>query len=79
MFSGKRTFKKSALVRYVATRHELTRHWIVIVRMDPHLAKLFLILLTFGFAMGFVSGYGIRAGISYYRRAIAKRNRMLVE
>jgi hypothetical protein len=47
--------------------------------MDPHLAKLFLILLTIRFAMGFVSGYGIRAGISYYRRAIARRNRMLVE
>ena len=36
--------------------------------MDPHLAKLFLLLLTLGFAMGFASGYGVRAGISYYRR-----------
>jgi NhaP-type Na+/H+ or K+/H+ antiporter len=47
--------------------------------MDPHLAKLFLILVTIGFAMGFASGYGIRAGISHYRRATARRNRMLIE
>jgi hypothetical protein len=45
--------------------------------MDPHLAKLFLVLLTLGFAIGFVSGYGIRAGISYYLRTIAKRSRLL--
>ena len=44
----------------------------------PHLAKLFLVLLTLGFAMGFASGYGVRAGIPYHRRAIAKRNRMLI-
>jgi len=47
------------------------------VGMDPHVAKLFLLLLTLGFAMGFASGYGIRAGISYYRRAYAKRRRFL--
>ena len=64
---------------YVAIRSELTGHRIVIVRMDPHLAKLFLILVTIGFAMGFASGYGIRAGISHYRRATARRNRMLIE
>jgi CHASE3 domain sensor protein len=43
----------------------------------PNLAKLFLILLALGFAMGFASGYGIRASISHYRRAIAKRQRLL--
>jgi len=43
----------------------------------PHLAKLSLVLLTLGFAMGFASGYGVRAGISYYRRAYAKRRRFL--
>jgi hypothetical protein len=48
------------------------------VGMDTHLAKLILVLLTIGFAVGFASGYGIRAGISHYRRAIAKRNRMLI-
>jgi len=42
----------------------------------PNLAKLFLVLLTLGFAMGFASGYGMRAGISHYRRAIAKRQRL---
>ena len=42
----------------------------------PHLAKLFLVLLTLGFAMGFASGYGVRAGISYYRRSLAKRGRV---
>ena len=42
----------------------------------PHLAKLFLVLLTLGFAMGFASGYGVRAGISYYRRSLAKRRRV---
>jgi hypothetical protein len=45
--------------------------------MDPHLAKLFLALLTLGFAMGFAAGYGIRAAISYRRRALAKRRRFL--
>jgi hypothetical protein len=43
----------------------------------PNLAKLFLVLLTLAFAMGFASGYGIRAGISHYRRAIARRQRLL--
>jgi hypothetical protein len=71
--------EKGALVRQVAIRSELTGHRIVIVRMDPHLAKPFIILVTIGFAMGFASGYGIRAGISHYRRAIARRNRMLIE
>jgi|GEM_PF-1060660 hypothetical protein len=47
------------------------------MRMDPHLAKIFLVLLTLGFAIGFVSGYGIRAGISYYRHSIAKWSRLL--
>jgi hypothetical protein len=42
----------------------------------PHLAKLSLILLTLGFAMGFASGYGVRAGISYYRRSLAKWGRV---
>ena len=44
--------------------------------MDPHLTKLFLLLLSLGFAMGFASGYGIRAAISYRRRALAKRRRV---
>ena len=43
--------------------------------MDPHLAKLFLALLTLGFAVGFTAGYGIRAAISYRRRVFAKRRR----
>jgi len=47
--------------------------------MDPHLAKLYLILVIIGFALGFASGYGIRAGISHHRRSIARRNRILIE
>ena len=43
--------------------------------MDPHLAKLFLVLLSLGFAVGFTAGYGIRAAISYRRRVLAKRRR----
>ena len=40
--------------------------------MDPHLAKLFLIFLSIGFAMGFTAGYGIRAAISCRRRALTR-------
>jgi len=49
------------------------------VGMDTHLAKLILVLLTIGFAVGFASGYGIRAGISHYRRAISKQRRVSIE
>jgi hypothetical protein len=41
-----------------------------------HLTNLFIVLLTIGFVVGFGSGYGIRAGISHYRRSITKRSRM---
>jgi hypothetical protein len=75
--SQQTSFEKGALASNVTTRHELTWHQIVIIKMDPHLAKLFLVLLTLGFAIGFVSGYGIRAGISYYRHSIAKWSRLL--
>jgi len=43
--------------------------------LDPHLTQLFLALLMFGFVTGFAAGYGIRAAISYRRRALAKRRR----
>ena len=64
---------KGALVRDVTP--ELTPLRIVIVKMD-HLTNLFIVFLTIGFVVGFGSGYGIRAGISHYRRSIAKRSRM---
>ena len=66
-------FLKGALVGDVTP--ELTPLRIVIVKMD-HLTNLFIALLTIGFVVGFGSGYGIRAGISHYRRSIAKRSRM---
>jgi len=43
-----------------------------------HLTKLLLFIVTISFVAGLASGYGIRAGISHYRRGIAKRNRMLI-
>ena len=66
-------FLKGALVGDVTP--ELTPLRIVIVKMD-HLTNLFIVLLTIGFVVGFGSGYGIRAGISHYRRSNAKRSRM---
>jgi len=40
--------------------------------------KMDLVLVTVGFALGFASGYGVRAAISRRRRAFAERNRTLI-
>jgi hypothetical protein len=35
-----------------------------------------LMLVTFSFVAGFLTGYGVRAGISHHHRVIAGRARM---
>jgi hypothetical protein len=42
--------------------------------MEPHVARFIISILTAG--CGFAAGYGVRASISYYRRALAERSRL---
>jgi hypothetical protein len=45
-------------------------------KMEAHVAKFVLAILSVGFVLGFAGGYGVRAAISYHRRSLAERGRI---
>jgi hypothetical protein len=45
-------------------------------KMEAHVAKFVLAILSVGFVFGFAGGYGVRAAISYHRRSLAERGRL---